>query len=72
MGFFIVYEGMNMDYASWPRKAKLYVLECRRVLKITKKPDATEFKTIVRVSGLGMLIIGLIGFLISMVKELLL
>ena len=61
-----------MDIASWPRRIKTYVLECKRVLKITKKPDAVEFKTIVKVSGLGLLIVGLLGFLISMVKELLL
>ncbi|HLC49923.1 MAG: protein translocase SEC61 complex subunit gamma [Nanoarchaeota archaeon] len=43
-------------------------MECIRVLKITKKPNAYEFKTIVKVSGLGILVIGLIGFLIQMVK----
>ncbi len=59
-----------MNIASWPGRIKIYVAECRRVLKITKKPDSTEFKTIVKVSGLGMLIIGLLGFLITMIKEL--
>lgn len=61
-----------MDIASWPRRTKSYILECRRVLKITKKPDNTEFKTIVKVSGLGMLLIGFIGFLVTLIKELLL
>ncbi len=50
-------------------KLKRFVIECRRVLRITKKPDAIEFKTIVKVSGLGMMIIGLIGFVIQMVKQ---
>jgi protein transport protein SEC61 subunit gamma-like protein len=61
-----------MDVASWPGRIKTYAIECRRVLKVTKKPDAVEFKTIVKVSGLGMLVVGLIGFLITLVKELLL
>jgi protein transport protein SEC61 subunit gamma-like protein len=61
-----------MDVASWPGRIKVYLMECKRVLKITKKPDSVEFKTIVKVSGLGMLVVGLIGFLITMVKELLL
>lgn len=61
-----------MNIASWPVKIKSYIIECKRVLKITKKPDSTEFKTIVKVSGLGMLVIGFIGFLITLVKELLL
>jgi protein transport protein SEC61 subunit gamma-like protein len=53
---------------SWQYKVKSFIRECIRVLKITKKPDAIEFKTIVKVSGLGILIIGLIGFVIQMVK----
>jgi protein transport protein SEC61 subunit gamma-like protein len=48
------------------QRLKSYVIECRRVLKVTKKPSRDEFKTIVKVSGLGMIIIGLIGFLVTM------
>ena len=53
---------------SWKYKLKSFVLECLRVLKITKKPTALEFKTIVKVSGLGILIIGLVGFVVQMIK----
>lgn len=56
---------------SWKEKLKNYLIECKRVLKVTKKPDRQEFTTIVKVSGVGILIIGLIGFLINMFKELL-
>ena len=56
----------------WPNKLKNFVIECKRVLKITKKPSGQEFKTIVKVSGLGIVIIGLIGFVIGMIKQLLL
>ncbi|MBI4148509.1 protein translocase SEC61 complex subunit gamma [Candidatus Woesearchaeota archaeon] len=48
---------------------KEFIVECRRVLRITKKPDRQEFTTIVKISGLGMLIIGVLGFLISVLKE---
>ena len=54
--------------SSWKYKIKSFVGECIRVLKVTKKPDAFEFKTIVKVSGLGILIIGLIGFIVQMAK----
>ena len=57
-------EGAN----SWKYKIKSFIGECLRVLKITKKPDSIEFKTIVKVSGLGILIIGLIGFVVQMIK----
>jgi len=51
------------------RKIKRFIIECKRVLRVTKKPDSIEFKTIVKVSGLGMAIIGLIGFVIQMIKQ---
>ena len=41
--------------------------ECVRVLKVTKKPSNEEFKTIVKVSGLGILVIGLIGFIVHII-----
>lgn len=51
-------------------KLKDFYIECIRVLKITRKPDKLEFKTIVKVSGLGIVLIGLIGFLIAIIKQL--
>ena len=53
---------------SWQYKIKSFIQESIRVLKVTKKPDAIEFKTVVKVSGLGILIIGLIGFVTTMFK----
>ena len=58
----------EQNTTSWQYKAKSFLGECLRVLRITKKPDAVEFKTIVKVSGLGILIIGAIGFVVQMVK----
>jgi protein transport protein SEC61 subunit gamma-like protein len=52
------------------QKFKRFFQECRRVLRVTKKPDKQEFLTIVKVSALGMAIIGIVGFLISLAKEL--
>jgi protein transport protein SEC61 subunit gamma-like protein len=51
-------------------KIKSFINECKRVLKITKKPDNNEFKEIVKVSGAGILIIGIIGFLIQLIRTL--
>ncbi len=50
-------------------RLKRFAKECLRVLSITKKPDRHEFKTIVKVSALGMLAIGFIGFLITMMSQ---
>lgn len=57
-----------MEAGSWLFRLKTFTGECVRVIKITKKPDMTEFKTIVKVSALGMALIGAIGFIITMSK----
>jgi protein transport protein SEC61 subunit gamma-like protein len=54
----------------WKTKLKEFSKECWRVLRVTKKPDKVEFQTIVKVAGIGILVIGFIGFLIHLVKEL--
>ena len=46
---------------------KEFYNECARVLRITKKPDKMEFSTVVKVAGLGILLIGFIGFIASMI-----
>lgn len=51
-------------------KLKRFGRECVRVLKITKKPDSAEFKTTVKVTGIGILVIGLVGFIIHMIVQL--
>jgi len=51
-------------------KFKSFVMECKRVLIVTKKPNREEFTAIVKVSGIGMIIIGLIGFFIFIIGDL--
>ena len=58
----------HQNQPSWQYKIKQFIQEAIRVLKVTKKPNAAEFKTVVKVSGLGILIIGLLGFVIQMIK----
>ena len=58
----------QQNQPSWQYKIKSFIQESIRVLKVTKKPNAAEFKTVVKVSGLGILIIGLLGFVIQMIK----
>jgi protein transport protein SEC61 subunit gamma and related proteins len=57
---------------SYWKTFKEFCLECKRVLKVTKKPSKFEFQTIVKVSALGMTIVGVIGFILHLVKEILL
>lgn len=48
-------------------KFKSFIIECKRVFKLTKKPSKEEFKIISKVSAIGILLIGLIGFIINMI-----
>jgi len=62
---------MDQEKKTIKTKLKSFGKECLRVLKVTKKPNKEEFKTIVKVSGLGILIIGMLGFIIQMARQLL-
>ncbi len=48
---------------------KSFVLECRRVLTVTKKPTKDELVSIVKVAGIGIGLIGLIGFVLNMINR---
>ncbi len=41
-----------------------------RAIKLSRKPRRDEFMTIARITGLGILVIGLIGFAIRMIIQL--
>ena len=45
---------------------KSFVKESKRVFRITRKPNMKEFKVIVKVTAIGIALIGILGFLIQM------
>jgi len=45
---------------------KSFMVQCARVWHITRKPTMSEFKIISKVSAIGILLIGFIGFLIAL------
>jgi protein transport protein SEC61 subunit gamma-like protein len=49
-----------------------FVLQCSRVWRIMRKPSKEEFRSISKVSAIGLLVIGLIGFLVAIVVNILL
>jgi len=46
-------------------RIKSFYIQCTRVWHLLKKPTKTEFTGISKVSAIGMLIIGAIGFVVS-------
>ncbi len=47
-------------------RIKEFLAKCVRVWHILKKPTSKEFKLVSKISALGVLVIGLLGFLISL------
>ncbi|MDD5331636.1 MAG: protein translocase SEC61 complex subunit gamma [Candidatus Nanoarchaeia archaeon] len=46
-----------------------FLQECKRVFQITKKPSKTEYMAIVKVTSIGIAIIGVVGFIISIIAQ---
>ncbi|MDD5178083.1 MAG: protein translocase SEC61 complex subunit gamma [Candidatus Nanoarchaeia archaeon] len=49
-----------------------FLRECKRVFQVTKKPSKTEFMAIVKVSAIGIAAIGAIGFIITVIFQMVL
>tara|TARA_Y100000310_G_scaffold267938_1_gene280291 strand:- start:569 stop:742 length:174 start_codon:yes stop_codon:yes gene_type:complete len=47
------------------RQVQSFFVKCKRVWQALKKPSRKEFETIAKVSALGILLLGAIGFLVS-------
>lgn len=45
--------------------------ECKRVWRVARKPDKSEYLTIAKVTGLGILLVGFVGFIIMIIAHLL-
>ncbi|MDI3544137.1 MAG: hypothetical protein PWQ28_418 [Candidatus Woesearchaeota archaeon] len=46
---------------------KKFLYQCKVAIRLTKKPTKEEFQNIVKITALGILIIGAIGFAIQMI-----
>jgi len=50
-------------------KAKSFLLKCKRVWQVLKKPSKKEFELTAKVSAIGIGILGFLGFLIAMIMK---
>ncbi|MEO2151987.1 MAG: protein translocase SEC61 complex subunit gamma [Thermococcus sp.] len=53
--------------ASTVEKLRNFLGESKRVLIVTRKPGMKEFKLAVKITGIGMILIGTIGMIIRMI-----
>lgn len=47
-------------------KIRSFVIQCVRVWKVLRKPTGDEYKTVAKVSALGILALGAMGFILSL------
>ena len=47
-----------------------FIKDAKRVLKVSRKPDLPEYRDLAKVSGIGVIIIGVIGFAIVLLGSL--
>jgi len=50
-------------------KTKSFFIKCRRVWHTLKKPSKKEFEQIAKVSAIGIIILGALGFILSMIMK---
>lgn len=46
---------------------KKFFYQCKAAIRLTKKPTKEEFQNIVKITSLGVIIIGAMGFAIQMI-----
>ncbi|MEK6859122.1 MAG: protein translocase SEC61 complex subunit gamma [Nanoarchaeota archaeon] len=50
-------------------KIKSFLIQCNRVWRVLRKPSGMEYKTVSKVAALGLLALGLLGFVISLIVK---
>jgi len=51
-------------------KLKYFIKKCKRVWHTLKKPTRQEFEQVSKISAMGILILGLVGFIIALIMKL--
>jgi len=52
------------------KRLKSFYLKCKRVWRVLKKPTKQEFEQVAKISAIGIVILGFLGFLISLMMKL--
>ncbi|MFB6208749.1 MAG: protein translocase SEC61 complex subunit gamma [Candidatus Nanohaloarchaea archaeon] len=61
---------MELKPRKWKNEAKKKLNEYKRVLQIATKPDREEFSMAAKVTGAGIVIIGVMGFVFYLASNL--
>lgn len=50
-----------------PQKTKSFYIKCKRVWQVLRKPTKEEFKATAKISAISILVLGIAGFIISLI-----
>jgi len=50
---------------------KKFLQNCKRTLQVAKKPEKDEYLQVTKITGLGILLIGFVGFIIMFISYIL-
>ena len=56
-----------MKISEISESSKSFFMKCKRVWHILKKPTTEEFWTVTKISAIGILVVGVMGFAISII-----
>jgi protein transport protein SEC61 subunit gamma-like protein len=62
---------MALNLKEIPAKIDNAIKETRRILRLTRKPRGTEFNETAKITGLGMVLIGALGFILFIIFQIL-
>ncbi|PIN91080.1 protein translocase SEC61 complex subunit gamma [Candidatus Pacearchaeota archaeon CG10_big_fil_rev_8_21_14_0_10_32_14] len=60
---------MENEKVPFTTRSKSFFIQCKRVWHILRKPSKKEFETTAKISAIGILVIGAIGFLIAIIMS---
>lgn len=59
----------SLPSPGWKQRLVSFVLQSKRVWHLLRKPTGDEFKAVAKISALGIVVIGALGFLVSLVMR---
>lgn len=59
-----------MNFETIKGSTQKFFKECKRVIRVSKKPDKEEFLNFSKVTAIGIAIIGVIGFVMVLISQL--
>lgn len=59
----------SLQSLGWKQRFVSFALQSKRVWHVLRKPSSDEFKAVAKISALGIVAIGALGFLVSLVMR---